>query len=131
MCSTTRIGTKTRLFAEVRDGDFFYIEDWKKVICWCNCGSFFEEIRGMIQECFIWLPRQDQLQEMVSLPNSEKIGIWFEKQFRFYEWAGKKYNKNELQNNWGTFKSMEQLWLAFVMKERFSKQWSGKEWVNA
>ena len=28
------------------------------------------------------------------------------------------------------FTSMEQLWLAFVMKEKFKKMWSGNEWVE-
>ena len=28
------------------------------------------------------------------------------------------------------FGSMEQLWLAFVMKEKYNKIWNGKEWVK-
>ena len=29
---------------------------------------------------------------------------------------------------YGIFKSMEQLWLAFVMKEKYNKIWNGEEW---
>jgi len=32
--------------------------------------------------------------------------------------------------HWPPFHSMEQLWLAFVMKELYNKQWSGEEWVK-
>ena len=28
------------------------------------------------------------------------------------------------------FTSMEQLWLAFIMREKYQKVWSGTEWVN-
>jgi hypothetical protein len=27
------------------------------------------------------------------------------------------------------FSSMEQLWLAFVMREKYGKKWDGKEWT--
>jgi len=73
------------------------------------------------------LPRQDDLQEM---------------------WAIHEYG-NERANNWTTFVldqfsywvlsgnaglstldiSMEQLWLAFVMKELYGKVWNGTDWI--
>jgi hypothetical protein len=28
------------------------------------------------------------------------------------------------------FESMEQLWLAFVLKEKYGKVWSGTDWVK-
>jgi len=31
---------------------------------------------------------------------------------------------------WKEFTSMEQLWLAFVMFERFGKYWTGTEWIK-
>ena len=63
-----------------------------------------------------WLPRQDQLQEMV---NWEKIFIVRE---------GKEYQQRSLGDILLRANSMEQLWLAFVMKEKFNKEWDGKEW---
>ena len=72
----------------------------------------------------IWLPRQDQLQEMlygnagvmccVSLANDIS---------KFGKSLGRKHIKKY------QFHSMEQLWLAFVMKEKFGKTWNGKEWL--
>ncbi len=71
----------------------------------------------------IWLPRQDQLQEMSSFSHAERL-------FRFYEFLQKQFLYNE--NQWNSLDniSMEQLWLAFVMKEKFNKEWDGKNWVN-
>jgi hypothetical protein len=64
---------------------------------------------------FIWLPRQDQLQEMVS---NEVIRLMCDMS---YFWADYDVNtKGKL--------SMEQLWLAFVMKENYKKQWNGEDW---
>ncbi len=73
----------------------------------------------------LWLPRQDQLQEMVEKRYTLDVGgdynhwlgdllTWFEPFWRHYG-----------MNNETT---MEQLWLAFVMKEKHSKVWNGEEW---
>jgi len=66
----------------------------------------------------IWLPKQDQLQEMVK---TEKYGC--DKNFwlleDFMRWRNKYAEDNA---------SMEQLWLAFVMKEKYSKTWNGTDW---
>jgi len=68
----------------------------------------------------IWLPRQDQLQDMViekykkHWGNSVMLGLM------------------EEVVGWGTqytYVSMEQLWLCFVMDERYGKLWNGSEWV--
>ena len=72
-----------------------------------------------------WLPRQDQLQEMVSERLKKiRIGIdwYFGDQWRmiYYDDPLKHYVIHG-----GTF---EQLWLAFVMKEKFNKIWDGSKW---
>ena len=64
----------------------------------------------------IFLPRQDQLQEMVDSPAIE----WLID--KFWYWAREQHNVSP------TLNTMERLWLAFVMKERYNKEWSGKEW---
>ena len=69
----------------------------------------------------IWLPRQDQLQDMVT------YSVWFEKLYRFYDWLQK---ENYNPTKWITFSSIEQLWLAFVMKEKYLKEWNEKDWVK-
>ena len=75
----------------------------------------------------VWLPRQDQLQEIlgVKLPAN---GL-----FAISEWC-QKMNYLEHQRVNGVlasscpYFSMEQLWLAFVMREKYGKVWSGKDW---
>ena len=64
----------------------------------------------------IWLPRQDQLQEMVNLEPTPLLLS------RFHGWF-----KNEVINR-KCLESMEQLWLAFVMKEKYGKTWDGETW---
>ena len=88
----------------------------------------------------IWLPRQDQLQEMVK-------GNWIQRQVRFYDFifitakeccvscfnaqnfkdSGKFYEEAERVIS-ETWKSFEQAWLAFVMSEQYQKYWTGTEW---
>ena len=75
----------------------------------------------------VWLPRQDQLQEIlgVKLPANALFAI--------SEWC-KKMNYLEHQKIGETiasscpFFSMEKLWLAFCMSEKYNKTWDGEEW---
>lgn len=96
-----------------------------------NCGKVNTN-QGYLycEECssynMIWLPRQDQLQEMV------KAHLW-ELNFKYSQWL---YHTDEtgcdfhIQHRHLDFTSMEQLWLAFVMKEKYDKIWDGKDWVK-
>ena len=79
----------------------------------------------------VWLPRQDQLQDMLDL-----------KPYSF----GKSYKMNigRTTDKWTMYcedgpvhcsfskisESLEQLWLAFVMHEKYGKTWNGKEWIR-
>lgn len=66
----------------------------------------------------IWLPRQDQLQDMVDWSGyGYKVSTICYQIDEFYEKGG---------IVWG---SMEQLWLAFVMHEKYGKKWNGGDWV--
>lgn len=105
--------------------------------CDCgNCGSgkaewgYSPRLKKMV-----WLPRQDELQEMVTaqnlcgyrIENIKKAPIidnllcTFEQFYRKQHWWGKAERLDKRP-------TMEQLWLAFVMKEKFNKTWTGKEW---
>ena len=66
-----------------------------------------------------WLPNQDQLQEM--LGSYERIIdiLYDHDDYGF-----------PLCNRYDDFTSMEQLWLAFVMKEKYNKIWNGKDWIK-
>jgi len=65
---------------------------------------------------------QDQLQEMVEVAVSSepqyKVMSQFVRFFAHYEWIPPH------------FTTWEQLWLAFVMHERFGKRWTGSRWVK-
>ncbi|GAI39853.1 unnamed protein product [marine sediment metagenome] len=67
----------------------------------------------------VFLPRQDQLQEMVGLDLDKLLT-------RFHYWedgSGFIKERDELF-------SMEQLWLAFVMFQLYSKKWDGTKWTG-
>lgn len=86
--------------------------------------------RDILSEYFVWLPRQDQLQKMVKRGNNELYPhslLW-----RFMRFV---LGDNGIKiDGWGEamqyVTSMEQLWLAFVMKTRWNKVWNGEDWVN-
>jgi len=68
----------------------------------------------------VWLPRQDQLQEMVI----EKYATPWDLAIAF---------SNVLMDDnasyFDNFDSMEKLWLAFVMLGKYKKKWKDGEWV--
>lgn len=64
----------------------------------------------------VWLPRQDQLPEMVFGSEVISTGI-VQSLWEFCR-----------ENSSVPLDSMEQLWLAFVMKEKFGKTWAGDKW---
>lgn len=82
----------------------------------------------------IWLPRQDQLQEMMKAKYERLVDRdpvdWFCFGIPGYIWSDEfgYGDDNEEIGYYRQFISMEQLWLAFVMKEKYDKAWNGKEW---
>ena len=83
----------------------------------------YDEGDGINYTLLVWLPRQDQLQEMIEKPE-DFIGNWpvilTEKML---EWQKEEHYGIY---HWG--ESFEQLWLAFVMKEKYNKVWDGEKW---
>ena len=75
-------------------------------------------VTGRTWDKDIWLPRQDQLQEMIDWSCWQLTTSFAE--FTHLE-AGQMPTR---------FTSMEQLWLAFVMKEKFNKAWDGEKWIS-
>lgn len=68
----------------------------------------------------VWLPRQDQLQEIVR--NDYKGLLDFFTAFNCF------FREDIIDIHTLDDMSMEQLWLAFVMKEKHGKIWTGSEW---
>ncbi len=69
---------------------------------------------GMDDSYMMWLPRQDQLQEMIKLDT--------------YEWIKKCWSEVQTEP---LPLSMEKLMLEIVMWEKHSAMWTGSEWDRA
>ncbi len=95
----------------------------ERVDMWCaGCNNEFlmsGEVADLINRS-VWLPRQDQLQEM---EGGEGL-------FALVEDFSLSVKNHYVDSNKPIFKSMEQLWLAFVMNEKYGKTWSGEEWTQ-
>ncbi|OPZ79728.1 MAG: hypothetical protein BWY79_00278 [Actinobacteria bacterium ADurb.Bin444] len=76
-----------------------------------------------------WLPRQDQLQEMVGgFAALEDFWYWCS-----YDNSGAAWDdivqEFVLPVAADGLTSLEQLWLAYVMSEKYGKRWTGEEWA--
>jgi hypothetical protein len=80
---------------------------------------------------YIWLPRQAQLQEMVDAPyqddNPERQSIGRHAQLIQLV---RDIDLFSQQINLKSITSMEQLWLAFIMKAKYGKVWNGTDWAR-
>ena len=87
---------------------------------------WFEENDYLYCEDMIYLPTQEQLQEMVkTVLEVDDFGLVEE----FYNFIyGEESQPNQIDS---PIKSMEQFWLAFVMHELYNKLWTDKKWVKA
>ena len=111
---TTETYVKMADCPEIQEPERWLLFKPRKLDCivWSGADVFFDG-----KDKLIWLPRQDQLQEMIlaNSPYYHKLRMLYESWIK-----GLGFEKN--------FTSMEQLWLAFVMKEKYSKQWNGTNW---
>ncbi len=89
------------------------IHNWRDGKSW---SALIEE-----RDEFIWLPRQDQIQEMLP-ENKCKCPCCLI--FHFNKFVAD--NIDGLAD--GGMNSMEQYWLAFYMSEKHQKFWDGKKW---
>ena len=70
----------------------------------------------------IWLPTQEDLQNMINM-DFDQCASSFWDFMSTGEWA-------DVHCEVDKFKSWEQLWLCFVMKENYNKIWNGKDWIK-
>lgn len=87
-----------------------------------NDETDYYHFRGTLEDLptkGIWLPRQDQLQEMVNIKTVEQFS-----ESNLFAGDGF-YPPMIIGDNW----SMEQFWLSFVMKERWNKTWNCEDWT--
>jgi len=84
---------------------------------------FHDRSISQTQESSIWLPRQDQLQDMVKNifeANVDGKYYWHKLLITMFK------DLHEIKIDWSM--SMEQLWLAFVMFKLHKKKWNGEAW---
>jgi len=116
-------------------GDFIFNKDEEYIFTVCGVRHCAYDTGYFNNKDSIWLPRQDQLQEMIR--KDYKIVL---SGFNFWESGGeiahlKTDNTNiDIQIFSGLdmrdkFASMEQLWLAFVMQNLYRKVWDGNNWI--
>lgn len=88
----------------------------------------------------VWLPRQEQLQKML-ITDKKFIDSWVGEKdckkvsldtliYAFYRESLDFDRDDEHIGLKFAFSSMEQLWLAFIMKEKYNKTWNGEDWVK-
>lgn len=116
------------------EGDFYYWSGDVDNVCGhcemhgvCNVDG---ELSGVV-----WLPRQDQLQEMVRISSQSHNVLRLAHRFWFFVNRSPLISRAKYTPDWAKtieqFTSMEQLWLAFVMQEKYGKIWNGEDWINA
>jgi len=108
-------------------GDFGYWPENGDI----NVMYFGEYSPEELGEGHLWLPRQDQLQEMVKGDkHMHLLAYEFASYFHgttdpLYAYLGQDNFTVDADN------SMEQMWLAYVMNEKYGKVWDGTEWVKS
>ncbi len=128
MCNCLEI--QDRWVQSKSDGDFFKLISGSQ--CWyedsgiellCDEIHIFVDVVDLPEDAvIIWLPRQDQLQEMVRPQINKNYGESISYLHRqFTEW---------LKGENPEFETYEQLWLAFVMQRLHGKKWNGNEWIR-
>lgn len=108
-------------------GDYVFRRDKKdiKIICE-GCYDVFDvvAINDLSRQDLILLPKQDQLQSMIDFMQHDKFYYAINDE-EYSSWIVDKKRIPRFN-----VRSYEQLWLAFVMKEKYNKVWNGKEWIN-
>ena len=102
-------------------GDFVWLGD--KYLCLpeaCRIITQSEQNSELNYDEFIWLPRQDQLQEMVNDKFSSREQI--PALVRILD------HKKQCTRTGRNPATWEQLWLSFVMYHKHNKQWNNNEW---
>jgi hypothetical protein len=81
---------------------------------------------------YIWLPTQEQLQEILQKGREwVYYGSYPLSQFSGWILTSGGANKFYYHQYKNKFKSITELWLAFVMHEKYQKSWDGENWQKS
>ena len=105
-------------YAELLHGKWY--TDWYDNECGLNNQA----------EMVIWLPRQDQLQAMLFGTGIIAGGMIDGVLAKFVEEMFEFFDEHMVNPIYSYCTSMEQLWLAYCLKELYNKVWNGTNWVK-
>ncbi len=109
-------------------GSYYYVHDTIATRKCPQCGHEEEHIESTHS---IWLPRQDELQAMylktLSVDEQESSNVMVVMLDDFRDWVLN--DCTGLEWSYGKRVSMEQLWLAFLMRDKHNKVWVNDKWV--
>ena len=104
---------------EPKMGDFIWDSAGLVYPLSSNNVKYYYKDKERISKFLRWLPRQDQLQDMIDIRDeSECIDLWKLHSFDYFA-----------MENWTELRTYEQLWLGFVMQDLYGKVWRDK-WVS-
>ena len=83
-------------------------------------GRWIERVNTDNYKQWVWLPRQDELQNILGNHIDQLNGLVGLLADSYHPYGWDAYLAG--------LKSMEQLWLAYVMYKKYSKKWNGKTW---
>ncbi len=84
-------------------------------------GNFLKYVSNGCGNISVWLPRTDQLQEMLDRVHWEKL-TWLQEIGEISFNNCSKFNSDKLN-------TLEQLWIAIVMSQKYNKTWIDSEWA--
>lgn len=110
---------------KIVSGDYFNGDEICEDIFECKNdeGYLIKSIYGkwfLPSEC-VWLPRQDQLQDMLTELSPKGRFVFLMKWMDESLWCNKRLNCDT---------SAEIIWLVCIMDRKFNKEWDGKEWIK-
>jgi hypothetical protein len=129
-----RAATEIQKIWKAEVGDYFWYlpETLESTSFLCNLsllidriGVWLTPLTGSEGKYEIWLPRQDQLQDLLS-DNLLDIAEGFYDYMTTEEFDIPEFDCVHCKE----YRSMEQLWLAYVMSDKYGKQWDGTKWFD-
>lgn len=111
---------------DFQNGDFMFIFKTNNnyvtlgVGIYSECDDGYYSIEDTINT--VWLPRQDQLQEILDKTDSYSFTIGLG--CLWDDGVGYSKSDEEEMTYYEGFNSFEKKWLAYVMKEKFNKVWN-------
>lgn len=131
MCEAAQEIQELRVNKNFDRNDFFHIIEWNEIDVDQNTKEEIKiDLRGDLvfdftKKCkYIWLPRQDQLQEILMDDYDNRRD---DLMMDFYDF----YAENEGLEGFEYYQKFEIFWLTFAMQEKYNKVWDGKneKWI--